>query len=133
MFQDIGVSKDLNEQFRRHLSETLSNEPLDIDFQIQVSGVEKKLALREIKSFLLHLIPLKSFSFIFISRCCHPDRGPSNSLVFSPYQQSWNAVCIDSQPFMVVNILVVNSIGCTICQKENLSQIVSETGIYLFL
>merc|ERR1711936_1466130 len=36
MFQDIGVSKDLNEQFRRHLSETLSNEPLDIDFQIQV-------------------------------------------------------------------------------------------------
>ena len=36
MFQDIGVSKDLNEQFRRHLNETLSNEPLDIDFQIQV-------------------------------------------------------------------------------------------------
>ena len=37
MFQDIGVSKDLNEQFRRHLNETLSNEPLDIDFQIQVN------------------------------------------------------------------------------------------------
>merc|ERR1712064_63167 len=39
MFQDIGVSKDLNEQFRRHLtgvSEAHSNEPLDIDFQIQV-------------------------------------------------------------------------------------------------
>ena len=36
MFQDIGVSKDLNEQFRRHLNDTLSsNEPLDIDFQIQ--------------------------------------------------------------------------------------------------
>ena len=35
MFQDIGVSKDLNDQFRRHL--TNSNEPLDIDFQIQVS------------------------------------------------------------------------------------------------
>ena len=34
MFQDIGVSKDLNDQFRRHL--TNSNEPLDIDFQIQV-------------------------------------------------------------------------------------------------
>merc|ERR1712038_1930707 len=34
MFQDIGVSKDLNEQFRRHLAN--SNEPLDIDFQIQV-------------------------------------------------------------------------------------------------
>ena len=39
MFQDIGVSKDLNEQFRRHLNETLSNEPLDIDFQIQVKSV----------------------------------------------------------------------------------------------
>merc|ERR1719412_1024958 len=37
MFQDIGVSKDLNEQFRRHLNETLKNsEPLDIDFSIQV-------------------------------------------------------------------------------------------------
>lgn len=34
MFQDIGVSKDLNEAFRRHL--TNSNEPLDIDFSIQV-------------------------------------------------------------------------------------------------
>lgn len=34
MFQDIGVSKDLNEQFRTHL--TNSNEPLDIDFSIQV-------------------------------------------------------------------------------------------------
>ncbi|XP_017787119.1 PREDICTED: cullin-1 isoform X2 [Nicrophorus vespilloides] len=34
MFQDIGVSKDLNEQFRSHLKN--SNEPLDIDFSIQV-------------------------------------------------------------------------------------------------
>lgn len=34
MFQDIGVSKDLNEAFRRHLSN--SAEPLDIDFSIQV-------------------------------------------------------------------------------------------------
>ncbi len=34
MFQDIGVSKDLNEQFRRHLSN--SNDPLEVDFQIQV-------------------------------------------------------------------------------------------------
>ncbi|KFM75968.1 Cullin-1, partial [Stegodyphus mimosarum] len=34
MFQDIGVSKDLNEQFRKHLSN--SNEPLDLDFSIQV-------------------------------------------------------------------------------------------------
>ncbi|XP_077996577.1 cullin-1 [Glandiceps talaboti] len=34
MFQDIGVSKDLNEQFKSHLKN--SNEPLDIDFSIQV-------------------------------------------------------------------------------------------------
>ncbi|XP_063908077.1 cullin-1-like isoform X2 [Zophobas morio] len=34
MFQDIGVSKDLNEQFKSHLSK--SNETLDIDFSIQV-------------------------------------------------------------------------------------------------
>jgi len=34
MFQDIGLSKDLNEEFRRHLQN--SNEPLNIDFQIQV-------------------------------------------------------------------------------------------------
>merc|ERR1712038_411781 len=34
MFQDVGVSKDLNDQFRKHLQN--SNEPLDIDFQIQV-------------------------------------------------------------------------------------------------
>ncbi|XP_011705254.1 PREDICTED: cullin-1-like [Wasmannia auropunctata] len=33
-YRDIGVSKDLNEQFRRHL--TNSAEPLDIDFSIQV-------------------------------------------------------------------------------------------------
>ncbi|CAH0550261.1 unnamed protein product [Brassicogethes aeneus] len=34
MFQDIGVSKDLNEQFRNHLSN--SHETLGIDFSIQV-------------------------------------------------------------------------------------------------
>ncbi|CAH1102341.1 unnamed protein product [Psylliodes chrysocephalus] len=34
MFQDIGVSKDLNEQFRNHLVK--SNESLGIDFSIQV-------------------------------------------------------------------------------------------------
>lgn len=34
MFQDQGVSKDLNERFKTHLYN--SNEPLDIDFQIQV-------------------------------------------------------------------------------------------------
>lgn len=32
--QDIGLSRDLNEQFRQHL--TNLNEPPDIDFSIQV-------------------------------------------------------------------------------------------------
>eukprot|EP00918_Siedleckia_nematoides_P023910 GHVU01051595.1.p1 GENE.GHVU01051595.1~~GHVU01051595.1.p1 ORF type:complete len:776 (+),score=76.19 GHVU01051595.1:206-2533(+) len=35
MFQDVGVSKDLNEHFRRHITQQPS-EPLDIDFSIQV-------------------------------------------------------------------------------------------------
>ncbi|ELT87658.1 hypothetical protein CAPTEDRAFT_180635 [Capitella teleta] len=34
MFQDIGVSKDLNEQFKRHLQQTTDSN--DIDFSIQV-------------------------------------------------------------------------------------------------
>lgn len=34
MFQDVGVSKDLNEQFKKHLSAT--SDLLDIDFSIQV-------------------------------------------------------------------------------------------------
>ena len=34
MFQDIGVSKDLNEHFRSHLQK--SNDILDLDFHIQV-------------------------------------------------------------------------------------------------
>ncbi|KPJ10991.1 Cullin-1 [Papilio machaon] len=35
MFQDIGVSKDLNENFRKHMANT-SEQPLHIDFSIQV-------------------------------------------------------------------------------------------------
>jgi len=34
LLQDIGASKDLNEHFQKHL--TNSNEPLNIDFSIQV-------------------------------------------------------------------------------------------------
>lgn len=34
MFQDIGVSKDLNEQFKKHMAQ--SRDPNDIDFSIQV-------------------------------------------------------------------------------------------------
>lgn len=34
MFQDIGLSKDLNDKFKKHLMQ--SNTPLDLDFSIQV-------------------------------------------------------------------------------------------------
>lgn len=41
MFQDVGVSKDLNEQFRVHMQN--SNDLLDIDFQIQVCSTSFSL------------------------------------------------------------------------------------------
>ena len=37
MFQDVGVSKDLNTTFVKHLQETKAQ--LDIDFQIQVRNL----------------------------------------------------------------------------------------------
>ena len=49
MFQDQGVSKDLNEQFKQHLYN--SNEPLDIDFQIQV----RKNTTLSILAILVHI------------------------------------------------------------------------------
>lgn len=36
MFQDIGVSKDLNENFRKHMAVSSAEQPLHIDFSIQV-------------------------------------------------------------------------------------------------
>ena len=53
MFQDIGVSKDLNENFKRHL--TNSGEPLDIDFSIQV--------LFDLRSALTHILNAKNVYF----------------------------------------------------------------------
>uniref|UniRef100_A0A224YWC6 Cullin-1 n=1 Tax=Rhipicephalus zambeziensis TaxID=60191 RepID=A0A224YWC6_9ACAR len=38
MFQDIGVSKDLNEQFRKHMSNTEDNLGLDFSIQVLSSG-----------------------------------------------------------------------------------------------
>jgi cullin 1 len=35
MFQDVGVSKDLNEAFKKHLNSSVTD-PLDIDFSVQV-------------------------------------------------------------------------------------------------
>jgi hypothetical protein len=35
--QDVGLSKDLNENFRKHLANT--GDTLDVDFSIQVRGI----------------------------------------------------------------------------------------------
>ena len=65
MFQDQGVSKDLNEQFKTHLDN--SNEGLSIDFQIQVSyrpwgpGFESG---RGQKNFLLFFSSKNNFSVV---------------------------------------------------------------------
>lgn len=39
MFQDIGVSKDLNEKFREHLRNSATKETSSIDFSIQVTKI----------------------------------------------------------------------------------------------
>lgn len=42
MFQDIGVSKDLNERFREHLKNLATQEsPFSMDFSIQVLCYER--------------------------------------------------------------------------------------------
>ena len=75
MFQDIGVSKDLNENFRKHLSNT--TEPLDVDFHIQVRlNFKSMVKERELIVF-------------FILRYCPAALGPFSSLAPSPSRQSW--------------------------------------------
>lgn len=72
MFQDIGVSKDLNEAFKRHL--TNSAEPLDIDFSIQVlsSGswpFQQSFTFSlptEVLFFFCYTFTVSMYMFIFI-------------------------------------------------------------------
>ena len=60
MFQDIGVSKDLNEQFKKHLQES-SGEPLDSELNVVFFSVNrfslKASADSAVKSLFL-LLPL---------------------------------------------------------------------------
>lgn len=63
MFQDVGVSKDLNESFRRHLNKT--NEPLDIDFSIQVLS-SGSWPFQQSTSFSL---PSEVSSFVYTAVC----------------------------------------------------------------
>lgn len=67
MFQDVGVSKDLNEQFRNHLQK--SNEPLDIDFQIQVLFISFKTFSPLISFNKIELQVLSSGSWPFQQSC----------------------------------------------------------------
>ena len=96
MFQDVGVSKDLNEQFRTHLNN--SNEPLDIDFQIQVNSDHK---YQHGKTVLLHIC-LSSYRFYPL------DLGRSNSHAFSLFPLNLSAVFIVSPDSTVGNIRGAN-------------------------
>ena len=82
MFQDIGVSKDLNENFKRHL--TNSGEPLDIDFSIQV------LLLKSAEQDLSWSW-FQNLSTNMCSRFCHREVGHSSSPAFSPSPQNLSA------------------------------------------
>ena len=77
MFQDIGVSKDLNDSFKNHL--TNSNEPLDVDFHIQVRTCP--FVFSEMHRLIFNVF-----------RCCRVDPGRSSSLASSPYLPSWSEV-----------------------------------------
>lgn len=44
MFQDIGVSKDLNEQFKKHLT---NSEPLDCEYRVLIGGLFGLLVANE--------------------------------------------------------------------------------------
>ena len=62
MFQDIGVSKDLNEQFKRHL--TNSEEPLDIDFSIQVRLPIRGVSFTQLISLFLIFVSCRFFHLV---------------------------------------------------------------------
>lgn len=62
MFQDIGVSKDLNEQFKRHL--TNSEEPLDIDFSIQVRLPIRGVSFTQLISLFLIFVFCRFFHLV---------------------------------------------------------------------
>lgn len=79
MFQDIGVSKDLNEQFKRHL--TNSSEPLDIDFSIQV------ILMIHLCTFYL----LEDYVILFL-RSCHLVPGRFNNQSIFRFRLSWSVL-----------------------------------------
>ena len=73
MFQDIGVSKDLNENFKRHL--TNSGEPLDIDFSIQVPMEYQAMPSHEamIRQTTRHTMPHNVLPHHACPLCCFTD------------------------------------------------------------
>uniref|UniRef100_A0AAY4ANH8 Cullin family profile domain-containing protein n=1 Tax=Denticeps clupeoides TaxID=299321 RepID=A0AAY4ANH8_9TELE len=88
MFQDIGVSKDLNEQFKKHLS---NSEPLDLDFSIQVLS-SGSWPFQQSCTFALPS-EVSSFTFTAFIKRPYPER-----LTISTYR--------DSPPWRHSDILV---------------------------
>jgi hypothetical protein len=103
------VSKDLNEQFKSHLSK--SNETLDIDFSIQVlsSG-----------SWPFQ----QSFTFGLPTEVKRVATVTSERPVFC----SSSEVFIDLQIFTLASIQAGSSTGCTICRKGNCTRTASKIG-----
>lgn len=113
MFQDIGVSKDLNELFKKHV--VTSNEPLDIDFGIQVLS-SGSWPFQQTFTFLLpsevkFVYFLKVFLFF--------------TLIF---YFSWNDASTALPLFTVLSTVVESYTGCIACLKAKLSPIVLRTS-----
>lgn len=101
MFQDIGVSKDLNDQFKKQSS----TEKSDIDFSIQVS-------------FSTHSFNLFIHSF-FADRCFHLAHGRFSNRSTFRCRPSLRAPSHVSPSSTVVNTVAVNFTGCIRCQRVN--------------
>ena len=93
MFQDVGVSKDLNTTFVKHLQEAKAQ--LDIDFQIQVSVLE----IHSFEHFFL---------FLYYFRFCPLDPGLLRSPVCFNFLQNSCAVLNVLKISMVVSIQAEN-------------------------
>lgn len=103
MFQDIGVSKDLNDQFKKHVNN--SADSLDIDFSIQVSIW-----------IFISLQSLNSFCHLRFFRRAH---GLSNNRLTFRYRPSLNVPSNGSLLSTVVNTVDVNFTGFIKCRKVN--------------
>lgn len=139
MFQDIGVSKDLNDKFKAHLANT---GPLDCKYH--TSSPPHSPTHTSFSAHFLFLVMLMFNSLWFsgfqhsstklrvlaISTVCtvfFTSRGTIITLIKEEYQDKviqltccsfrWKRVINASRHFTVVNTVVVNCIGCITNQR----------------